>query len=175
MFKKTLLFLVLISLVAGIAGFWLWSTGKAASLPGISLLGRFKQGGEAPTVLTGSALLEKENLELKRRLEEKENLLQQTSAEKQALQEYAAALEQKVAALEKQSTTVPASKTDYRRLAEYFAGMKPAVAVAIMDHMNDETVLGILLAMDNEQAAKILAAMQPQRAAALSSKITQSE
>lgn len=142
------------------------------------MLERFFPKGDSAAVLTGSALLEKENLELKRSLQEKDDLLQKTSAEKKALQEYASALEQKVAALEaaeKKSAAPAASKTDYRRLAEYFAGMKPAVAVSIMEHMDDETVLGILLAMDNERAAKILGAMQPQRAAALSSQITQPE
>jgi flagellar motility protein MotE (MotC chaperone) len=134
-------------------------------------------GTDSTPVVTGISLMEKENLELKRKIQEQEDLLQGILGEKQALEENKLALEQKIQDLEKKVTLMNSEQSseedvDYQQLADYYAEMKPAAVVAIMDNLDDETVLGILKEMEFDQVAKILTAMQPDRAARLSTMFT---
>lgn len=63
-------------------------------------------------------------------------------------------------------------KTGFKVLATYYADMKPANAVAIMNNLDDDTIIGILSNMDPDQSGKILAAMDPKRAAMIVQKMT---
>ncbi|MGB9793137.1 MAG: MotE family protein, partial [Thermacetogeniaceae bacterium] len=63
----------------------------------------------------------------------------------------------------------------YRQLADYYSGMKPAAAVAILKNLDPQLVAEILKAMDREQAGQILAAMDPAKAARLIELIATSE
>ncbi|MGI6648198.1 MAG: MotE family protein [Bacillota bacterium] len=160
---------------AQLAG-WIDLRQLAARIPGVE---RFNSssGTDSTPVVTGVSLMEKENLELKRKIQEQEDLLQGILGEKQALEENKLALEQKIQDLEKKVTLMNSEQSseedvDYQQLADYYAEMKPAAVVAIMDNLDDETVLGILKEMEFDQVAKILTAMQPDRAARLSTMFT---
>ncbi|HEX3031765.1 MAG TPA: hypothetical protein VHS59_05915 [Bacillota bacterium] len=90
------------------------------------------------------------------------------------------ALEQQIASLTasqaKQETPEEPTVTQedkYKQLAKYYAEMKPKEAVAIMDLLSDEVVLGILTQLESDQTAKILAAMEPKRAAGLVDNLAQ--
>jgi flagellar motility protein MotE (MotC chaperone) len=160
---------------AQLAG-WIDLRQLAAQIPGVERL--ISSGGTDSTpVVTGVSLMEKENLELKRKIQEQEDLLQGILGEKQALEQNKLALEQKIQDLEKKVTLMSSEQSleenlDYQQLADYYAEMKPAAVVAIMDNLDDETVLGILKEMEFDQVAKILTAMQPDRAARLSTMFT---
>ena len=124
-------------------------------------------------IVPGTTLLERENQRLLQELNNQRDELQQLTAEKKTLDEYNKALTEKVSLLEKSEPkpkTDPVAQMDFKQLAAYFSEMKPANAVAIMDKMDDDTVLGILRLLDSDKTAKILAAMPPERAAAISSK-----
>jgi len=58
-------------------------------------------------------------------------------------------------------------KADYPKLAQYYAGMKPAAAAKIMENLSAEMNVGILQNMEDDQVAKILSAMPPEKAAGL--------
>jgi flagellar motility protein MotE (MotC chaperone) len=51
--------------------------------------------------------------------------------------------------------------------------MKPEEAVAILNNLDNPTIITVLQKMDEGQAAKILALMNPQRAAVLSKTLLQ--
>lgn len=53
------------------------------------------------------------------------------------------------------------------KLARLYGGMKPDEAVAIMNQLDDQTVLTIFAKMEEEQVSKIMALMEARRAAAL--------
>jgi flagellar motility protein MotE (MotC chaperone) len=55
----------------------------------------------------------------------------------------------------------------YKNLANYYANMQPASAVAILGNQDQQTVAEILYEMDKDQASPILAAMDPAQAAKL--------
>lgn len=126
-------------------------------------------------VVPGTTLLERENQRLMQELNGQRDEVQRLTGEKQALEVYIKALEQKVALLESDATEKTAdtpSQVDYKQLAAYFSEMKPANAEAVMGNMEDEMVLGIFANMDSDQVAKIMAIMPAERAALLSSKVT---
>jgi flagellar motility protein MotE (MotC chaperone) len=56
-------------------------------------------------------------------------------------------------------------KKTYRNLADYYAGMKPETAVAILKNQDPVEVAGILHEMDKDTAGAILSAMDPLQAA----------
>lgn len=58
-----------------------------------------------------------------------------------------------------------ARKKLYQDLAEYYAGMRPASAVAILGNQDPEMVAEVLHEMDKEQAGQLLQAMDPALAA----------
>ncbi|NLC08044.1 MAG: hypothetical protein GX755_08805 [Syntrophomonadaceae bacterium] len=171
------LLIVVAGLLAGaqLAG-WIDLRQLAVQIPGVE---RFtsSSGIDSTPVVSGVSLMEKENLELKRKIQEQEDLLQGIIGEKQALEQNKLALEQKIQDLEKKVALLSSEQSaeknvDYQQLADYYAEMKPAAVVAIMDNLDDETVLGILKEMEFDQVAKILTAMQPERAARLSTMFT---
>jgi len=53
---------------------------------------------------------------------------------------------------------------DYQKVGEYYAGMEPDTAAAILEKMTPEVAAEILTGMDKEDAGKILAVMEPDRA-----------
>ena len=55
----------------------------------------------------------------------------------------------------------------YKNMANYYANMEPATAVAILGNQDQLTVSEILYEMDKDQASQILAAMDPAQAAKL--------
>jgi flagellar motility protein MotE (MotC chaperone) len=55
----------------------------------------------------------------------------------------------------------------YKNLANYYANMQPASAVAILGNQDQQTVSEILYEMDKDQGSQILAAMDPAQAAKL--------
>jgi flagellar motility protein MotE (MotC chaperone) len=61
----------------------------------------------------------------------------------------------------------PMQQQVYKNLANYYANMQPATAVAILGNQDQQTVSEILYEMDKDQASQILAAMDPAQAAKL--------
>ncbi|NLK51261.1 MAG: hypothetical protein GX295_02270 [Syntrophomonadaceae bacterium] len=162
---------------AELAG-WINLRQQVSRLPGLSNW-RGENQSNTGKVVTGMNLLEKENKELKKQLQEQQDLLQGAAYERQALEQNKVAQEQRIQELEKRmeakKVEPPLMKVDYQQLAIYYAEMKPAVVVAIMDQLEDEIVLGILKEMEPEQVSKILAVMKPERAAKLSKMFTTTE
>lgn len=70
------------------------------------------------------------------------------------------------------ATNKDSAETNYDKLAQYYAQMKPDAAVKIMDNLDDPTVIGILNKLDDEQVSKILSKMDPKRAASLVKQMT---
>lgn len=78
-------------------------------------------------------------------------------------------LEEK-AGLDQKGTSGSEQKPDntgYRALGEYYSGMKPSTAAAILVKLDLARAAEILRGMDKEEAGQILAAMEPERAAQL--------
>jgi len=73
---------------------------------------------------------------------------------------------------------VPATTThaveppaDYGRVAKILVNMKPAEAAAILEHLGDPQIEGVLRAVGPRQAATLLAALPTERAAQLSKRL----
>jgi flagellar motility protein MotE (MotC chaperone) len=181
------LVLVVIMVMAGgvilggyLAG-WINPREQLSKLPGIEKI--FGLNSESPNpVVIGMGVLEKENLELKRKINEQQDLIEGILAEKQALEQNKVALEQNKQVLEQRLQVLENKlepKTgnsqnemvDYRKLAVYYSDMKPAAVVAILNKLDDEMVLGIFQEMESDKIAKILTIMLPDRAALLSTMI----
>lgn len=130
---------------------------------------------------------EKENERLKK---ETENLLMQinqmkkdygqlakqlevANKEKQTLAAEKESLSSTLESLQEASGEEEASTLSYRKLAGYYAEMKPQAAVNIMNNLSDEVIIGILQYLEDDQVAKILSAMTPERAAELVNKMQQ--
>ena len=104
----------------------------------------------------------------KKKVSELDQQLARTSKEKQLLEQEQLKLQTDVETLQAwKSQQQQAAKTDYPKLAQYYAGMKPAVAVKIMDNLTDEINIGILQNMTEDEVAQILSAMDPKMAARL--------
>ena len=54
------------------------------------------------------------------------------------------------------------------KVSRIYSGMKPVEAAAILNDLDDKTVLAVLQKMDEDQVAKVLALMDAKRAAVLS-------
>ncbi|NPV92048.1 MAG: hypothetical protein HPY50_14880 [Firmicutes bacterium] len=166
-----LLAAVVIVLMAANKAGWININEQLKKVPFLSGFASDNQTKEV--IVPGTTLLERENQRLLQELNTQREELQQLTAEKKTLDEYNKALTEKVSLLEKTAPKPkedPVAQMDFKQLAAYFSEMKPANAVAIMDKMDDDTVLGILRLLESDKVAKILAAMPPERAAALSSK-----
>lgn len=61
--------------------------------------------------------------------------------------------------------SVAQQQATFKDLAGYYASMKPAAAVLILNNLDPQMVAGILHRMDKDQAGQILAAMDPAQAA----------
>jgi len=118
--------------------------GKLASLDGE--LGELKN---KINETTSKSQKEKEALELKKKqLEEEIQNLKDTAQ-----------------AQEEDKETKAIREASYEKLAQYYANMKPKNAVAFMEKLDDQVIIGVLDKLEDEQAAKILSAMEPDRAA----------
>lgn len=121
--------------------------------------------------------LQEENRQLKAQIANLQKQLAALKSEKESMVRKQSELEQKLLSQADtggkaagQNDTGPESS--FKQLAKYYAEMKPKQAVAIMDKLDDETVIGILINLENDQTAKILATMDPKRAARLVNKLT---
>lgn len=145
-------------LFAAVTTGWLDPKDVIKKVPVISKLGKV---GEIKKQAVGDAAelaaLRKENKELKMQVAELTRELNQKKAQKT------------VSVASQQASTVNAEENTklYRQLADYYSGMKPAAAVAILKNLDPKLVAEILKAMDREQAGQILAAMDPADAARL--------
>jgi flagellar motility protein MotE (MotC chaperone) len=141
-----------------------------------------KQNGVQPNSskpVDGSSVdnkLQLENQQLKTQIKDFQKQLETLKVENKAQLQRQQELEQKilnqaetVAKEGDQATTGP--ETAFKQLAKYYAEMKPKEAVAIMDMLDDDTVIGILINLESDQTAKILATMEPKRAARLVNKL----
>lgn len=91
--------------------------------------------------------------------------LAQVAAERDRLLEFDNRLQQQA----NQLTTNQAYQQSIERLAEMYTTMRPAEAAKIFEHMEEELLLSILLAMDSETASLILVELPPKLSASLSS------
>lgn len=99
--------------------------------------------------------------------------LEVANKEKQNLAAEKDSLSSTLESLQQASGEEEASKLSYRKLAGYYAEMKPQAAVNIMNNLSDEVIIGILQYLEDDQVAKILSAMKPERAAELVNKMKQ--
>lgn len=121
---------------------------------------------------------ESENLvmqinQLKRDYGQLAKQLEVANKHKQTLTAEKESLSSTLESLQLASGEEEASKLSYRKLAGYYAEMKPQAAVSIMDNLSDEVIIGILQYLEDDQVAKILSAMKPERAAELVNKMKQ--
>ncbi len=116
--------------------------------------------------------LQKEISQLKTQIQTLQKQLTTTKSEKDALTQKQQKMEQDL--LNKVATEEEAvsKETSYQQLAKYYAEMKPKDAVAILDNLDEETVIGILINLESEQTAKILTAMDAKKAAKLVNKLS---
>lgn len=112
---------------------------------------------------------------LKRELSRKEAELE---AEKKKLEEERAKLEEErkrvaelTARLSRELSAKELSEEDIKRLASYYAVMRPAEAAAIINSLDEDLAVVILKNLDQERAARILASLDPNKAARLMSKM----
>ncbi|MHB8170476.1 MAG: MotE family protein [Thermincolia bacterium] len=92
--------------------------------------------------------------------------------QKQELEQNLKVLEDDVKAAQEAKAETEIKAAGYDKLALYYAQMKPKNAAAIMDKLDNQTVIGVLDRMESEQAAKILSLMDPERAAKLAKLIS---
>lgn len=112
---------------------------------------------------------------LKLELSQKEAEL---AAERKRLEEERAKLEEErkrvaelTARLTKELSAKELSEEDAKRLASYYAVMRPAEAAAIINSLDEDLAVIILKNLDQERAARILASLDPSKAARLISKM----
>lgn len=105
--------------------------------------------------------LEEENKQLKKRIADLETTLENLKRQEAATLTSQGNL-QKLNSEQEQKR-----QEKLRALADYYASMKPNVAVEIMKNLDQQLVIEILQVMDKEQVGEILAAMEPARAAKL--------
>ncbi len=108
--------------------------------------------------------LEEQNKELKKNLAELEKVLQKEKEQRLKLEQMLATfLEKEQGDTESVDGKVNDQK-DYQKVGEYYAGMEPVTAAAILERMTPEVAAEILTGMDKENAGEILAVMEPERA-----------
>lgn len=134
--------------------------------PGVS------KSGESTTT---DNLVQQENQKLKVQVKDLQKQLEALKVENKAQVQKQQELEQQLISQSDNVNNTDESdsgtESSYKQLAKYYAEMKPKEAVAIMDKLDDDTVIGILINLENEQTAKILATMDPKRAARLVNKL----
>lgn len=145
-------------LLAAVTTGWIEPKGVFKKIPIVSrLVSASKTKKQTSADAAELAALKKENEELKKQVAELTRELSQRTAQKTE----SASQQQAAAANEEEKAKL------YRQLADYYSGMKPASAVAILKKLDPQLVAEILKAMDREQAGQILAAMDPADAARL--------
>lgn len=145
--------------------------GFPAGTPGNSRLSDTKTGKSPDS----DSKLQEENRQLKAQVAGLQKQLAALKSEKEAMVQKQLELEQKLlsqADTKDKAAAQSSTESSFKQLARYYAEMKPKEAVAIMDKLDDETVIGILINLENDQTAKILATMDPKRAARLVNKLT---
>ncbi|KUK13718.1 MAG: hypothetical protein H5T91_01105 [Synergistetes bacterium] len=112
---------------------------------------------------------------LRKELSQKEAELE---AEKKKLEEEKAKLEEEkkrlaelMAKATQEFSGKAISEEEARRLASYYAAMRPADAAAIINNLDEDLAVAILKNLDYERAAKILTSLDPNKAARLISKM----
>ena len=152
------------------------SKGTAGEVKSPKLNGDQPNSSKPVDSSTVGSKLQLENQQLKAQIKGFQTQLETLKVENKAQLQKQQELEQKI--LSQTETVVKAgdqttkgSDTAYKQLAKYYAEMKPKEAVAIIDKLDDDTVIGILINLESDQAAKILATMDPKRAARLVNKL----
>lgn len=148
----------------------------------VPIVGRLAAKDEAVKVKDAAELIEEavaeakktaaaETDRYKKKIGEMEQQAAVISKEKQLLEAKNQGLQTKVDALQAWKNTQQqqqqVAKTDFPKLAQYYAEMKPAKAAEIMKNLSDEMNVGILQNLEADQVAKILSAMEPGTAARL--------
>ncbi len=112
---------------------------------------------------------------LKREIPQKEAELEaekkKLEEEKKKLEEEKKKLAELTTKLSKQFSAKKISEEEAKRLASYYAAMRPSEAAAILTNLNDDLAIAILKHLDQEKVAKILASLDPTKAAHLISKM----
>ena len=103
---------------------------------------------------------------LKREIPQKEAELKT-----EKLEEEKKKLEELTAKLTKELSAKKISDEEAKRLASYYAAMRPSEAAAILTNLDDNLAIAILKHLDQEKVAKILASLDPTKAAQLISKM----
>lgn len=111
--------------------------------------------------------LELENKHLKNQVKSLERQVKLLTQEKEALAQAKDQLEAEFQEIKSTQAAESGVQINYQQLSQYYAQMKPDVAVKIMDNLENEMVIGIFLKMEDEQVSKILSKMDPKRAANL--------
>lgn len=104
---------------------------------------------------------------------ELEKRLEVVNKEKQSLVDSKNGLQAALDSLQTLKDQQEGAKLSYEKLAKYYAEMKPASAVKIMENLSDEVNIGILQNLEDEQVAQILSAMDSTKAANLVDKMKQ--
>lgn len=125
---------------------------------------------------TVGSKLQLENQQLKAQIKDFQKQLETLKVENKAQLQKQQELEQKILSqtetvVKEGDQTTKGPETAFKQLAKYYAEMKPKEAVAIIDKLDDDTVIGILINLESDQTAKILATMDPKRAARLVNKL----
>ncbi|MDI6736241.1 MAG: MotE family protein [bacterium] len=81
-------------------------------------------------------------------------------------------LERKKQALEKRETIFEDQEAKWQKLVQYYEGMKPDAAAAILSQMDDQIVIEIFNRMKKTQVAITLMKMDPKRASEISRKMS---
>lgn len=81
-------------------------------------------------------------------------------------------LERKRQALEKRETIFNDQEAKWQKLVQYYEGMKPDAAAAILSQMDDQIVIEIFNRMKKTQVAITLMKMDPKRASEISRKMS---
>jgi len=179
--RKVIKIIIPLVLIAGIVYALDWFAvidvnGMARKIPVVGKLIPESKSAVKPASKTASQAqenpLEKENKQLKEQVGKLNNEVKKLNENNNSLKNKQEEYKNIIKNLEDAKKENAANAAGYKELAAYYADMKPAAAVQIMDNLDDDTVIGILLNLEDEQAGKILAAMDPKRAAQIVRKMT---
>lgn len=112
---------------------------------------------------------------LKREIAERESKLEEErrrlEEERNRLEEERRRLAELTESLSKELSGKRISEEEAKRLASYYAAMRPAEAAAILSNLDEDLAIAILRNLDQDKVAKILASLDPGKAAQLISKM----
>ncbi|GEM_PF-6525757 len=116
-------------------------------------------------------LEEKLKKEVSKKEAELEAKIREIEVEKAKLEEERRRLAELTAKVSQELSAKRVSEEEAKRLASYYAAMRPSDAAAIISNLDDELAIAILRNLDQERAAKILSSLEPSKAAQLLSKM----